>query len=157
MHTTRIQTIVNLNSVWNGFNELIFIPMVNMSQHQQLILPHYNDVIMSSLAIVYSTAYSGGEDQRKHRSSVSLAFVWGIHRSPVNSPQKWPVTRTIFPFDAVTTPFNIVLHLLICSMHQYVYSLIVSPITKTHMGLVFKAARQVEPGRSLVDFSGPFY
>ena len=60
---------------------------------------HYNDVIMSliasqitSLTIVYSTVYSGA-DQSKHQSSASLAFVWGIHRGPVNSPRKWPVTR----------------------------------------------------------------
>ena len=38
---------------------------------------------------------------RKHQSSSSLAFVWGIHRSPVNSPHKWPVTRKMFPFDDV--------------------------------------------------------
>ena len=38
---------------------------------------------ITSLTIVYSTAYSGA-DQRKHQSSVSLAFVRGIHRSPVN-------------------------------------------------------------------------
>ena len=29
---------------------------------------------------------------------VSLAIVWGIHRGPVNSPHKWPVTRKMFPF-----------------------------------------------------------
>ena len=47
---------------------------------------HYNDVIMgaiasliTSLTIVYSTVYSDA-DQRKHQSSASLAFVWGIHR-----------------------------------------------------------------------------
>ena len=40
-------------------------------------------------------------DQRKHQSSASLAFVWGIHRWPVNSPHKWPVTRKMFPFDDV--------------------------------------------------------
>ena len=47
---------------------------------------HYNDVIMTtiasqitSLAVVYSTVYSDA-DQRKHQSSTSLAFVWGIHR-----------------------------------------------------------------------------
>ena len=47
---------------------------------------HYNDVIMitiasqiTSLAVVYSTVYSDA-DQRKHQSSASLAFVWGIHR-----------------------------------------------------------------------------
>ena len=66
---------------------------------------HYDDVIMStiasqitSLTIVYSTVYT---DQSKHQSSASLAFVWGIHRGPVNSPHKWPVTRKMFPFDDV--------------------------------------------------------
>ena len=32
---------------------------------------------------------------------MSLAFVWGIHRGPVNSPHKWPVMRKMFPFDDV--------------------------------------------------------
>ena len=53
-----------------------------------------------SLTIVYSNVYSD-EDQRKHQSSASLAFVRGIHRSPVNSPHKWSVTRKMFPFDDV--------------------------------------------------------
>ena len=34
---------------------------------------------ITSLAIVYSAVYSDA-DQRKHESSASLAFVWGIHR-----------------------------------------------------------------------------
>ena len=55
---------------------------------------------ITSLTIVYSTVYSGA-DQSKHQSSASLAFVWGIHRRPVNSPHKWPVTRKMFPFDDV--------------------------------------------------------
>ena len=38
---------------------------------------------------------------KKHQSSVSLAYVRGIHRWPVNSPHKGPVTRKIFPFDDV--------------------------------------------------------
>ena len=29
----------------------------------------------------------------------------GIHRSPVNSPHKWPVTRKMFPFDDVTISY----------------------------------------------------
>ena len=68
---------------------------------------HYTDAIMGSIAsqitsltIVYSTVYSGA-DQRKQQSSASLAFVSGIHRRPVNSPHKWPVTRKMFPFDDV--------------------------------------------------------
>ena len=55
---------------------------------------------ITSLTIVYSTVYSGA-DQRKYQSIASLAFVRGIHRRPVNSPHKWPVTRKMFPFDAV--------------------------------------------------------
>ena len=38
---------------------------------------------------------------KKNQSSASLAFVRGIHRRPVNSPHKGPVTRKIFPFDDV--------------------------------------------------------
>ena len=55
---------------------------------------------ITSLTIVYSNFYSGA-DQRKHQISASLAFVRGIHRWPVNSPHKWPVTRKTFPFDDV--------------------------------------------------------
>ena len=62
---------------------------------------HYNDVMMSTMAsqiagltIVYSNVDSDSY-QRKHQSSASLAFVGGIHRSPVNSPHKRPVTRKI--------------------------------------------------------------
>ena len=55
---------------------------------------------ITSLMIVYSIVYSGA-DKRKHQSSASLAFVRGIHRWPVNSPHKWPVTRKMFPFDDV--------------------------------------------------------
>ena len=40
-------------------------------------------------------------NQRKYESSVSLAFVRGIHRWPVNSPHKEPVTRKMFPFHYV--------------------------------------------------------
>ena len=53
---------------------------------------------ITSLTIVYTTVYSGA-DQRKHQSSASLAFVRGNHRWPMNSPDKWPVTRKMFPFD----------------------------------------------------------
>ena len=68
---------------------------------------HHSDIIMgamasqiTSLAIVYSTVYSGA-DQRKYQSYASLASVCGIHRWPVNSSHQWPVTRKMFPFDDV--------------------------------------------------------
>ena len=68
---------------------------------------HYGDVIMSvvasqimSLTTVCSTVYSGA-DKRKHQSSVSLAFVRGIHRWMVNSPHNGPVMQKMFSFHAV--------------------------------------------------------
>ena len=83
-----------------------------MGLHNLIIEPHdsirYSDVIMGAMAsqitgrtIVYSTVQ--GADQRKYQSSASLAFVRGIHRWPVNSPHKGPVTRKMFPFDDVIT------------------------------------------------------
>ena len=55
---------------------------------------------ITSITVVYSTVYSDA-GQRKHQSSASLAFVRGIHRRPVNTPHKCPVTRKMFPFDDV--------------------------------------------------------
>ena len=55
---------------------------------------------ITSLPIVYLIVYSGA-DHRKHQSIASLACVRGIHRWPVISPHKWPVTRKMFPFDDV--------------------------------------------------------
>ena len=74
---------------------------------------HYNDVIMNAMvsqitgiSIVYSTVCSGA-DQRKHQCSASLAFVRWIHRWPVDSPHKGPVTWEIFPFDDVIMALGI--------------------------------------------------
>ena len=71
------------------------------------LIQHCSDDIMSTMAsqitslmIVCSTFYSN-TNQRKHQSSASLAFVWGIHRSPVNSPHKGPVMQKMFPFDDI--------------------------------------------------------
>ena len=55
---------------------------------------------ITSLTIAYST-FDSDANQREHQSSASLAFVREIHRGPVNSPHKWPVTRKMFPFDDV--------------------------------------------------------
>ena len=86
-----------------------FIWICSTIWNTRLCLPsyHYSDIIMNvmasqitSLTIVCSTVCSGAH-QRKHQSSVSLAFVRGIHPWPVNSPHKGPVTRKMFPFDDV--------------------------------------------------------
>ena len=73
---------------------------------------HYSDVIMGAMrsqitgvSIIYSTVGSGA-DQRKHQRSASLAFVGGIHRWPMNSPHKGPVTREMFPLDDFIMSFD---------------------------------------------------
>ena len=48
----------------------------------------------------------GHRSEKKNQSSASLACVRGIHRWPVNSPHKWPVTRKKYPFDDVTMIFG---------------------------------------------------
>ena len=60
---------------------------------QQLVVSQ-----ITSLTIVYSIIDSG-TDERKHKSSASLAFVRGIHQWPVNSPHKGPAMRKMFPID----------------------------------------------------------
>ena len=80
---------------------------------------HYCDVIMGTMAsqvtsftIVSSTVYSGA-DQRKHQSSASLAFVRGIHRWPVKSSHKRPVTRKMFSFDNVFMNIGVALCVMV--------------------------------------------
>ena len=49
-----------------------------------------------------------------------LAFVRGIHRSPVNSPHTLPVRRKMFPFDDVIMPNNYVHGSGTCRCYQFV-------------------------------------
>ena len=92
---------------WGTWISCSCVPNIWLVYFHMWVQTHYSDVIMTTMAsqiisftIIYSTVYSG-TDQRKHQSSASLASVRGIHRSPVNSPYKGPVTRKLFPFDDV--------------------------------------------------------
>ena len=85
---------------------------------------HYNDVIMTtmafqitSLTVVYSTAYSDA-DQRKHQSSASLAFVWGIHRDRWIPRTKGQLRGKCF-------------HLMKSSCHQILYVMNRKKLKKT--------------------------
>ena len=86
-----------------SFHGAVFVGTDNMRCHHG----HYDDVIMSTTASqitcvsIVCTNFCSGADQRKHQSSASLAFVRGIHRWPVDSPHKGPVTRKMFSFDDV--------------------------------------------------------
>ena len=79
---------------------------------------------ITGLRIVYSIVHLGA-DQRKYRSSASLAFVWGIHRWPVNSPHKWPVTPT---------KMQGYIQLLIASIFNWLWSCEKSPIYLASIG-----------------------
>ena len=62
------------------------------------------DSVLYSSSLIVSILYSAvclDADQRKHQSSAPMAFMRVIHRWPVNSPHKGPVTRKMFPFDDV--------------------------------------------------------
>ena len=81
---------------------------------------HCTDVIMNVMAsqiLLVCSAVCLGTDQRKHQSSASLAFVRGIHRWPVNSPHKGPVTQKMFPFDDI-----IIVDELVSLQNDVVYS-----------------------------------
>ena len=99
-----------LTQISHGFvriNSMAALVQIMAHAEQAIRHHHYDDVRMgaiasqiTSLTIVYSIVYSDA-DQRKHQSSASLAFVWVIHRGPVNFPHKWPVTRKMFTLDDV--------------------------------------------------------
>ena len=76
---------------------------------------------ITSPTIVYSTV-SSGADQRKRQSSASLAFVRRIHRWPVNSPHKWPVTRKMCSFDDVIMEYCVCNIFLMKRAHYNKYS-----------------------------------
>ena len=69
---------------WRGENSPLY--QHDLQPSTCYLTEHYDDVTMTTLAsqitsltVVYSIVYSG-VNQRKHQSSASLAFVWGIHR-----------------------------------------------------------------------------
>ena len=102
-HSARRQW-VQFSRVWDRYDRLLHGRSLRPGLLRNLCV-YYSDVIMgamaaqiTSLTFVYSTVYSVA-NQRKHQSPASLAFVPGIHRWPVNSPHKRPVTRKMFPFD----------------------------------------------------------
>ena len=94
-HWNLIRICAILELVWNS-------PIVLQVQAYPC-----SEVIMSAMAsqitgvLIVCLNVCSVADRRKHQSSMSLAFVRGIHRWQVNSPHKGPVTRKMFPFDDV--------------------------------------------------------
>ena len=81
----------NLNFIWSLSLSLI------TNSHT-----HYSDIIISNHQLhdcLLNRLFR--RRSKKHQSSALLAFVRGIHRWPVNSPHKGPVTLKLFPFDDI--------------------------------------------------------
>ena len=87
--------------------------------------------VVSSWGEVYKS-------QLRTRIRVALYWLWScsnwdvrvmvrrIHRSPVNSPHKWPVTRKMFPFDDVIMPlYSLTLGDLYALWGQVIFKLII--------------------------------
>ena len=66
-----------------------------------------DDGIPNHRGLDFCSIVCSGDDQRKYQSSAWLAFVRGIHRSPVASPHKGLVTQKMFPFDDVIMKFRV--------------------------------------------------
>ena len=68
---------------------------------------HYSGVIMITMESqvtgvpIFCSTVCSGADHKTVQSSASLAFVRGIHRWPVYSAHKGPVTRKMFLFNDV--------------------------------------------------------
>ena len=61
---------------------------------------------ITSLTVVYSTVYSDA-NQRKHQSSASLAFVWGIHRDRWNPRTKGQLRGKCFHLMTSSCKFKL--------------------------------------------------
>ena len=122
-------------SVWQWINTYAVLhvgtqltPHYNQQSWSQILITlhwghnRHDASQITSLIIVYSTVYSGA-DERKQQSSASLAFVRGIDRWPVNSPQKWPVTRKMFPFDDVIMKAHIPALLIITMLYTCLHGI----------------------------------
>ena len=108
VHGKVIRELIHLVFRWgdSSFRDGAVGLVASLKIIDHIRLAHYSDVIMSVMAsqitgvsFVYSTVCSGAV--QRETSKLRLAFVGGIHRWPVNSPHKWPVTRKMFPFDDV--------------------------------------------------------
>ena len=87
IHNLIIKIIIHTQIyIWISYHHTL------SAEHESSLVVHYALVMMPWLF---------RRRKKKHQSSASLAFVWGIHRWLVNFPHKRPVTRKMFPFDDV--------------------------------------------------------
>ena len=97
-------SLSNIPLIYFTFVGILFVKCMYKRSSLQWHHNEGNGVQITGVSIVCSTVFSVA-DQRKHQSSESLAFVRVIHRWPMDSPHKGPVTRKMFPFDDVIMCF----------------------------------------------------
>ena len=95
-------------------NDAVFVRTLSRKLFSACAYNHkrYNDAIMgamafqiTSLTIVHSNIYSGADQE-----NANAPRHYPLCGSPVNSPQKWPVTRKMFPFDDVIMRCSMTVH-----------------------------------------------
>ena len=101
----------------------VHISPSRVSTHDRDITYVYITAVSMVCATVCSVA-----DQRKYKSTASLAFLMEIHLSPVNSPHKGPVTWKMFLLDHVITAIGMNIKGLACMLS---YWIIARPNTMT--------------------------
>ena len=73
------------------------------------------DGVSNYRCLDFARPFFSGADRRIDKKYASLAFVRGIHRPPVHSPCKEPVTQKMFPFDDVIITSH---YLTQCILHD---------------------------------------
>ena len=88
---------------WWGYHQIVIVFFLTLGASNIITMTsQWSRLRLKSLASrLFTKLFVQGSDQREHQSYASLAFARGIHRWPVNSSHKGPVTRKVFPFDDV--------------------------------------------------------
>ena len=95
---------------WSNSNYSFILPYITVTS--QWARWH----LKSPASHLFTQPYVPVHIKEKNHSPASLAFVRGIHRWPVNSPHKVPVTRKIFPFDDVI--IYLAAAIIVCDTNQ---------------------------------------
>ena len=110
------ETVSCLPWMWISITHAIWFSG-NDIQHKYLLKKInclYSDVTVSGMASqitgISTVCSMVCSYQRKHKNSASLALVSGIHRWPVYSTHKRPVTLKMFPFDDVIMVLTMMQH-----------------------------------------------
>ena len=105
---TPMKPCTDFNSLWKAFSELgpetrFLVSLTRYSHHRPSLLWRHNGRDSISNHQPHDCLLNRLFRRRSKKTSKLrvTGLCAGIHRGPVNSPHKWPVTRKIFPFDDV--------------------------------------------------------